>query len=54
MGVSAEELTAIDWQVRETSDLETWLTALTYVAPLIFVAVVVYILVRRAQVSSDR
>jgi cell division protease FtsH len=54
LGVSAESLSDIEWQVKEPRDITTWLAALTYILPLIFVAGVIFLLLRQAQGTNNQ
>ena len=49
LGVSTEQLSEIEWRVMRPRDLEIWLSMLTYILPLVFVAGFIYILIRQAQ-----
>ena len=49
LGVSTEQLSEIEWRVMEPRDLDIWLSMLTYILPLVFVAGLVYMFMRQAQ-----
>jgi cell division protease FtsH len=53
-GVTAEQLSRVDWTNQPPSDWGSWLAALGYMLPLILVAGFIYLMLRQAQGTNNQ
>ncbi len=54
LGVTAEAMSRVQWEVARPSDLANWLPIIGYILPAIFVMGLIYFMLRQAQGSNNQ
>ncbi|HLB45582.1 MAG TPA: cell division protein FtsH, partial [Anaerolineales bacterium] len=54
LGVTAETMSRVQWEVARPSDLANWLPIIGYILPAVFVMGLIYFMLRQAQGSNNQ